>query len=191
MRLRRSPCSARLSRGSLGTSAGSRGSSKTRPGRSSSSRRSRLTHFVRTYLIPASGFVGVNYGMDLLGHGWVHLDYADYGDGTLTDEEFAKAERERDQSKVVTRADRGAERWKREMTEAHAVMFNLDHVMEILRNGIRRADVFMGIGLNAARTDPAISHVRPITSTISIGETSSHAGREGARGGGVWQMGAR
>jgi hypothetical protein len=63
------------------------------------------THpFVRTYLIPASGFVGVNYGMDLLGSGWVHLDYADYGDGTLTDEEFANAERERDPKKVVTRA---------------------------------------------------------------------------------------
>ncbi len=63
------------------------------------------THpFVRTYLIPASGFVGANYGMELLGPGWVHLDNADYGDGALTDEEFAKAVRERDPTKVVTRA---------------------------------------------------------------------------------------
>ncbi|WP_156938227.1 hypothetical protein [Mesorhizobium sp. WSM3626] len=60
--------------------------------------------FVRIYLIPASGFVGVNYGMEFLGSGWVHLDYADYGDGSLSDEEFAKAERERDPAKVVTRA---------------------------------------------------------------------------------------
>ncbi|WP_321337161.1 hypothetical protein [Breoghania sp.] len=63
------------------------------------------THpFVRTYLIPASGFVGINYGMEMLGHGWVHLDYSDYGDGVLNDEEFAKAVRERDPTKVVTRA---------------------------------------------------------------------------------------
>jgi hypothetical protein len=60
--------------------------------------------FVRTYLIPASGFVGVNYGMEFLGAGWVHLDYADYGDGSLSDEEFAKGVRERDPARVVTRA---------------------------------------------------------------------------------------
>lgn len=45
------------------------------------------------------------------------------------------------------------------MAESRAVTFNLDHVIEILRNGIRRADVFMGIGLNAAEADPALSHV--------------------------------
>jgi hypothetical protein len=45
------------------------------------------------------------------------------------------------------------------MTEGQTVTFNLDHVIEILRNGVRRADVFMGIGLNAAEADPAISHV--------------------------------
>ena len=44
------------------------------------------------------------HGMELLGPGWVHLDYTDYGDGLLSDEEFAKAERERDPAKVVTRA---------------------------------------------------------------------------------------
>ena len=60
--------------------------------------------FVRTYLIPVSGFVGVNYGMELTGSGWVHLDCADYGDGSLSDEEFAKAERERDPARIVTRA---------------------------------------------------------------------------------------
>ncbi|WP_321337163.1 hypothetical protein [Breoghania sp.] len=45
------------------------------------------------------------------------------------------------------------------MTEAQTVTYNLDHVIEILRNGVRRADVFMGIGLNAAEADPAVSHV--------------------------------
>lgn len=39
------------------------------------------------------------------------------------------------------------------------IRFNLDHVLEILRKGIRRADVFMGIGLNAAANDPPISHL--------------------------------
>jgi hypothetical protein len=60
--------------------------------------------FVLTYLIPISGFVGIYYGMELVGSSWVHLDYTDYGNGTLSDEEFAKAERERDPAKVVTRA---------------------------------------------------------------------------------------
>jgi hypothetical protein len=45
------------------------------------------------------------------------------------------------------------------MTEGPTVMFNVDHILEILRNGVRRADVFMGIGVNAAEADPAISHV--------------------------------
>ena len=63
------------------------------------------THaFVRTYLIPVSAYVGVNYGMELGERGWVHLDYADYGDGELGDNEFAKAYRERNPSNVVTRA---------------------------------------------------------------------------------------
>ncbi|MBR0806766.1 hypothetical protein JQ636_24755 [Bradyrhizobium japonicum] len=34
---------------------------------------------------------------------WSHLDYADYGDDDLSDEEFAKRHRERDPAKVVTR----------------------------------------------------------------------------------------
>lgn len=45
------------------------------------------------------------------------------------------------------------------MAEAPRVVFNLDNVIEVLRNGVRRADVFMGIGLNAAEAQPTISHV--------------------------------
>ncbi|UGY11942.1 hypothetical protein HAP48_0000400 (plasmid) [Bradyrhizobium septentrionale] len=60
--------------------------------------------FVRTYVIPRSGFVGPLYGMDFSQGGWQHLDYADYGDGQLTDEEFATRHRERDPEKVVSRA---------------------------------------------------------------------------------------
>jgi hypothetical protein len=60
--------------------------------------------FVRTYIIPRSGFIGPLYGMDLSQAGWQHLDYADYGDGQLSDEEFAARYRERDPDKVVSRA---------------------------------------------------------------------------------------
>ncbi|MGY4497070.1 hypothetical protein ACVWYH_000997 [Bradyrhizobium sp. GM24.11] len=59
--------------------------------------------FVRTYIIPRSGFIGPLYGMDLSQGGWHHLDYADYGDGELSDEEFATRYRERDPEKVVSR----------------------------------------------------------------------------------------
>jgi hypothetical protein len=60
--------------------------------------------FVRTYLIPRSGFIGPLYGMDRTPDGyWMHLDYSDYGDGQLTDEAFAKWHRERDPAKVVSR----------------------------------------------------------------------------------------
>ncbi len=60
--------------------------------------------FVRKYLIPRSGFVGIFYGMERRTDGhWQHLDYADYGDGTISDEEFAKQFGERDVNKVVTR----------------------------------------------------------------------------------------
>jgi hypothetical protein len=34
---------------------------------------------------------------------WTHLDYADYGEDELSDEEFAKRYRERDSTKVVSR----------------------------------------------------------------------------------------
>lgn len=60
--------------------------------------------FVRTYIVPRSGFVGPLYGMEIGSDGlWRHLDYADYGDGVLSDEDFATATREREPTKVVTR----------------------------------------------------------------------------------------
>lgn len=42
--------------------------------------------------------------MDLGEGSWQHLDYADYGDGELSDEEFAVRNRERAREKVVSRA---------------------------------------------------------------------------------------
>ncbi|MCD2185233.1 hypothetical protein [Rhizobium sp. GN54] len=36
---------------------------------------------------------------------------------------------------------------------------NFDQIVEVLDSGIRRADIFMGIGLNAAANNPPISHV--------------------------------
>lgn len=60
--------------------------------------------FVRTYLIPRSGFVGPLYGMELSEQGfWTHLDYADYGDVEFSDEEFATRYRDRNPAKVVSR----------------------------------------------------------------------------------------
>ncbi|NEJ98635.1 hypothetical protein [Rhizobium ruizarguesonis] len=60
--------------------------------------------FVRTYIIPRSGFVGPLYGMELTREGrWQHLDYHDYGDEELADEAFARRVRERDSKKVVSR----------------------------------------------------------------------------------------
>ncbi|MER8713135.1 hypothetical protein, partial [Mesorhizobium sp. M1295] len=60
--------------------------------------------FVRTYIIPRSGLVGPLYGMELLPNGfWRHLDYDDYGDANLDDEQFATAYRKRDPAMVVTR----------------------------------------------------------------------------------------
>ncbi|MGX9431604.1 MULTISPECIES: hypothetical protein [Bradyrhizobium] len=60
--------------------------------------------FVRTYIIPLSGFVGPLYGMELSQQGlWTHLDYSDYGDDELSDAEFAKRYRERDPTKIVSR----------------------------------------------------------------------------------------
>lgn len=60
--------------------------------------------FVQVYIIPRSGFIGPLYGMERSQDGhWMHLDYADYGDDDLSDEEFAKRYRERDHAKVVSR----------------------------------------------------------------------------------------
>jgi hypothetical protein len=51
--------------------------------------------FVRTYVLPRCPLVGVNFAMkpsytssDIQ---WKHIDFVDYGDGSLTDDEFAKA----------------------------------------------------------------------------------------------------
>lgn len=59
--------------------------------------------FVRAYILPRAGFVGPLYGMTLTPAGWQHLDYADYGDGELSDEDFAKHYRDRDIAKVASR----------------------------------------------------------------------------------------
>jgi len=59
--------------------------------------------FVKTYIVPISGFVGVEYGMEIMERGWRHLDYRDYGPGQLDDAEYARLYRERDPRKVVTR----------------------------------------------------------------------------------------
>jgi hypothetical protein len=60
--------------------------------------------FVHAYIIPRSGFVGPLYGMERSQEGsWNHLDYTDYGDHELGDEEFARRFRERDHTQVVSR----------------------------------------------------------------------------------------
>lgn len=60
--------------------------------------------FVRAYIIPRSAYVGPLYGMEISQEGhWMHLDYADYGDDELSDEEFAKLFRERDYANIVSR----------------------------------------------------------------------------------------
>ncbi|MBI1220480.1 MAG: hypothetical protein GC186_18265 [Rhodobacteraceae bacterium] len=61
--------------------------------------------FVQTYIVPRSGFVGPLFGMELTPENrWYHLDYSDYGDEELTDEEFATRFRKRDTKRVVSRA---------------------------------------------------------------------------------------
>lgn len=45
------------------------------------------------------------------------------------------------------------------MPKAEHKNFDLDRVLEILRKGVRRADVFLGVGLNAASHDPRLSHL--------------------------------
>ncbi|MGA0563919.1 hypothetical protein ACO2RV_15845 [Ancylobacter sp. VNQ12] len=59
--------------------------------------------FVKTYILPISGFVGPEYGMNYdSDFGWQHLDYSRYYQSSLSDTEFARAYRERDPSKVVS-----------------------------------------------------------------------------------------
>ncbi|MDI1343392.1 MAG: hypothetical protein PSV22_04720, partial [Pseudolabrys sp.] len=45
------------------------------------------------------------------------------------------------------------------MSSVQTVHIDFDRVVETLRSGVRRADVFMGVGLNASEQDPSISHV--------------------------------
>lgn len=45
------------------------------------------------------------------------------------------------------------------MTGPQPININLDRIVETLRKGVRRADIFMGIGLNASTHAPPISHV--------------------------------
>jgi hypothetical protein len=74
------------------------------PGAQFVKRASESDPFVQHYIIPRSGFVGPLYGMEMIREGHLHhLDYADYGDEDLTDEEFAKRFRERDPKRVVSR----------------------------------------------------------------------------------------
>lgn len=45
------------------------------------------------------------------------------------------------------------------MPQPRQFNIDLDHVLEALRRGVRRADVFMGVGLNAAELQPPVSHI--------------------------------
>jgi hypothetical protein len=57
--------------------------------------------FVKTYFLPQLNFVGPLFGMAWTPNGWLIGDYRDYGDGTWTDEEFAREFNQRDPAKVV------------------------------------------------------------------------------------------
>jgi hypothetical protein len=67
-------------------------------------RKSFETHpFVMKYFIPRCPFVGPLFGMGQTEvGGWEVFDVPDYGDGDLTDEEFACRYNERDPSQVLT-----------------------------------------------------------------------------------------
>lgn len=45
------------------------------------------------------------------------------------------------------------------MTERQTIHIDLDRLLETLRRGVRRSDVFMGVGLNAAEHNPPVSHL--------------------------------
>lgn len=45
------------------------------------------------------------------------------------------------------------------MTKTPTIHIDFDKVLETLRKGVRRADVFMGIGVNASEHTPPISHL--------------------------------
>jgi hypothetical protein len=54
------------------------------------------------------------------------------------------------------------------MAERKTIHIDFDRVLEKLRRGIRRSDVFMGIGLNAAEQNPQISHILAADSIHTI-----------------------
>ena len=69
-------------------------------------RKSYETHpFVRTYFLPRCPFVGPLFGMRHGASGWEFFDFADYGPGEWSDEEFAVRYNERDPAAVVTPPD--------------------------------------------------------------------------------------
>lgn len=57
--------------------------------------------FIKTYFLPNCPFVGPLFAMKHGPGGWSWHDYADYGSGDLSDEEFAEAYNNREPEKVV------------------------------------------------------------------------------------------
>ena len=57
--------------------------------------------YIRSYFLPNCPFVGPLFGMAPGSDGWEFFDLPDYGDGDLTDEEFAAAYNDRDPSLIV------------------------------------------------------------------------------------------
>jgi len=45
------------------------------------------------------------------------------------------------------------------MAEKQVIHIDLDQALEVLRKGVRRSDVFMGVGLNSSEHEPPISHL--------------------------------
>jgi hypothetical protein len=58
--------------------------------------------YVEAYFIPRCPFVGPLFGMGMGNNGWEVYDVPDYGDGDLSDEEFAREYNGRDPSQVMT-----------------------------------------------------------------------------------------
>lgn len=54
------------------------------------------------------------------------------------------------------------------MSEKRTIHLDFDRLIEVLRKGVRRADVFLGVGLNAATHQPPISHVLPSEGGLQI-----------------------
>jgi hypothetical protein len=65
-------------------------------------RKSFETHpYVRTYFLPHCPFVGHLFGMAPIAGGWQFFDHSDYGDGEVTDDEFAALYNDRDPTQVA------------------------------------------------------------------------------------------